>query len=166
MAVTPEQQPSSPDSRPNAQTRLAIERTLLAWIRTGLAMMGFGFVLDRFGFFLRELSQRAPALSALLTPHLGDGFADRKGEVTRMAALMNSAPALDPANLNQVAALPLGTRVKLNPWDGHAELIKGTPVAFTSAREKMPLEVTPFFPRLTRLNSNDSLGTAATAASK
>ena len=126
----------------------------------------YGQKLNTAGLFLRELSQRAPALSALLTPHLGDGFADRKGEVTRMAALMNSAPALDPANLNQVAALPLGTRVKLNPWDGHAELIKGTPVAFTSAREKMPLEVTPFFPRLTRLNSNDSLGTAATAASK
>jgi Peptidase family M48 len=126
----------------------------------------YGQKLNTAGLFLRELSQRAPALSALLTPHLGDGFTDRKGEVTRMAALMNSAPALDPANLNQVAALPLGTRVKLNPWDGHAELIKGTPVAFTSAREKMPLEVTPFFPRLTRLNFNDSLGTAATAASK
>ena len=30
------------------------------------------------------------------------------------------------------------------------ELIKTMPVAITSARYKMPLEVTPFFPRLTR----------------
>jgi hypothetical protein len=29
-------------------------------------------------------------------------------------------------------------------------LIKTTPLAITSARGKMPLEVTPFFPRLTR----------------
>jgi hypothetical protein len=29
-------------------------------------------------------------------------------------------------------------------------LIKTTPVAITSGRGKMPLEVTPFFPRLTR----------------
>jgi peptidase M48-like protein len=102
------------------------------------------------GLFLRELAARGPALSALLTPHLGTGFTDRKGTVDRMVVLMNSAPALDPNKLDQIAALPLGGRVKLNPWDDHAELIKTTPVAITSARGKMPLEVTPFFPRLTR----------------
>jgi hypothetical protein len=102
------------------------------------------------GLFLREVAARGPALSALLTPHLGTGLTDRKGAVDRMVALMNSAAALDPNQLNQIAALPLGGRVKLNAWDDRAELIKTTPVAFTSAREKMPLEVTPFFPRLTR----------------
>jgi hypothetical protein len=102
------------------------------------------------GLFLRELAARGPALSALLTPHLGTGFTDRKGAVDRMMVLMNSAPALDPDKLDQIAALPLGGRVKLNAWDDHAELIKTTPLAVTSARGKMPLEVTPFFPRLTR----------------
>jgi hypothetical protein len=102
------------------------------------------------GLFLREVAARGPALSALLTPHLGTGLTDRKGVVDRMVALMNSAPALDPNQLDQIAALPLGGRIKLNAWDDRAELIKTTPVAFTSAREKMPLEVTPFFPRLTR----------------
>jgi len=102
------------------------------------------------GLFLRELAARGPALSALLTPHLGTGFTNHKGAVDRMMVLMNSAPALDPNQLDQIAALPLGGRVKLNPWDDHAELIKTTPVAITSARGKMPLEVAPFFPRLTR----------------
>ncbi len=102
------------------------------------------------GLFLRELAARGPALSALLTPHLGTGFTDRKGAMDRMVVLMNSAPALDPNKLDQIAALPLGGRVKLNAWDDHVELIKTMPVAITSARHKMPLEVTPFFPRLTR----------------
>ncbi|HKC01064.1 MAG TPA: M48 family metalloprotease [Terriglobales bacterium] len=102
------------------------------------------------GLFLRELAARGPALSALLTPHLGTGFTNHKGAVDRMMVLMNSAPALDPDKLDQIAALPLGGRVKLNAWDDHAELIKTTPVAITSARGKMPLEVSPFFPRLTR----------------
>jgi hypothetical protein len=102
------------------------------------------------GLFLREVAARGPALSALLTPHLGTGFIDRKGAVDRMMVLMNSAPALDPDKLDQIAALPLGGRVKLNAWDDHAELIETTPLAITSARGKMPLEVTPFFPRLTR----------------
>jgi Peptidase family M48 len=102
------------------------------------------------GLFLREVAARSPALSALLTPHLGTGFTDRKGTMDRMVVLMNSAPALDPNKLDQIAALPLGGRVKLNAWDDHVELIKTMPVAITSARYKMPLEVTPFFPRLTR----------------
>ncbi len=102
------------------------------------------------GLFLREVAARGPALSALLTPHLGTGFTDGKGAIVRMVVLMNSAPALDPNKLDQIAALPLGGRVKLNAWDDHVELIKTMPVAITSARHKMPLEVTPFFPWLTR----------------
>ncbi|MGA6986093.1 MAG: M48 family metalloprotease [Terriglobales bacterium] len=102
------------------------------------------------GLFLREVAARGSALSALLTPHLGTGFTNRKGAMDRMAALMNSAPALDPDKLDQIAALPLGGRVKLNAWDDHVELMKTTPAAITSARSKMPLEVTPFFPWLTR----------------
>ncbi len=101
------------------------------------------------GLFLREVAARGPALSALLTPHLGTGFTDRKGAMDRMVVLMNSAPALDPNKLDQIAALPLGGRVKLNAWDDHVELIKTMPMAITSARYKMPLEVTPFFPWLT-----------------
>jgi peptidase M48-like protein len=102
------------------------------------------------GLFLREVAAQGPALSALLTPHLGTGFTDRKGALDRMVALMNSAPALDPNKLDQIAARPLGGRIKLNAWNDHVELIKTMPVAITSARHKMPLEVTPFFPRLTR----------------
>ena len=102
------------------------------------------------GLFLREMAARGPALSALLTPHLGTGFTDRKGAMDRMVVLMNSAPALDPNKLDQIAALPLGGRVKLNAWDDQVELIKTMPVAITSARYKMPLEVTPFSPWLTR----------------
>ncbi len=102
------------------------------------------------GLFLREVAARGPALSALLTPHLGTGFTDRKGAIDRMVVLMNSAPALEPNKLDQIAALPLGGRVKLNAWDDHVELIRTIPMAITSARRKMPLEVTPFSPRLTR----------------
>jgi hypothetical protein len=120
--------------------------------------------LDTAGLFLRQLSERAPSLSALLTPHLGNSLVDPKGGVERMSALMSSAPALDPNKLDQIPALPLGGRVKVNPWDDHAELIKTAPVAITSARDKMPFEVTPFFPRLTRYGSGANPGTAPTTA--
>jgi len=107
--------------------------------------------LDSAGLFIKALQKRAPQLSALLQAHLGNNITDN-GTVTRMAQLANSAPALDWNKLDQIAALPLGGRVKLNPWDDRVEIVKAQPVAITSARDKMPFEVTPFFPRLSRYN--------------
>jgi Peptidase family M48 len=108
--------------------------------------------LDSAGLFIKALQVRAPKLSALLQAHLGNNITEN-GTVTRMAQLANSAPALDWNKLDQIAALPLGGRVKLNPWDDKVEIVKAQPVAITSARDKMPFEVTPFFPRLTRYNT-------------
>src|SRR5271165_1529420 len=109
--------------------------------------------LDAAGLFIKALQGRAPQLAALLQAHLGNSIAEN-GTVTRMAQLANTAPALDWNKLDQIAALPLGGRVKLNAWDNKVEMVKAQPVAITSARDKMPFEVTPFFPRLTRYGSN------------
>ncbi len=107
--------------------------------------------LDSAGLFIKVLQVRAPQLASLLQAHLGNSISE-SGTVTRMALLANSAPALDWNKLDQIAALPLGGRVKLNAWDDKVEIVKAQPVAITSARDKMPFEVTPFFPRLARYN--------------
>jgi len=107
--------------------------------------------LDVPSLFLKELSERAPELSALLTAHLGNSFTTDKGQLMRLSALAATGPALDPNKLDQIAALPMGGRVKLNAWTDRVELTKSAPVAIISARDKMPFEVTPFFPRLSRL---------------
>jgi hypothetical protein len=60
--------------------------------------------------------------------------------------------------------LPLGARVKLNPWDDKVEIVKAQPVAITSARDKMPFEVTPFYPRLSRYSTASALAATTTAA--
>jgi len=125
--------------------------------------------LETAGLFLKALQVRAPQLTALLQAHLGNSITEN-GTVTRMAQLATSAPALDWNKLDQIAALPLGGRVKLNPWDDKVEMVKAQPVAITSARDKMPFEVTPFFPRLSRYNSanvpsgNATAGTTAAIA--
>jgi hypothetical protein len=104
------------------------------------------------GLFLRALQERGPQLRYLIRPHLGDGLANKKN--IRMAELIDAAPALDMKKTDQIAALPLGGRVKLDPWSNKVELLKTKPVALNSPREKMPFEVTPFFPFLTRLQTN------------
>lgn len=105
------------------------------------------------GLYLKQLQVRAPVLGALLTAHLGNNFTDSKSQVIRLSGLMNSAPNLDDEKLDQLAALPLGGRVKLDPWADGVEMIKAAPMTITNIRDKMPFELTPFFPRLTRLSS-------------
>lgn len=108
--------------------------------------------LGNAGLFLRALQDRAPQLKHLIRPHLGDGLASKKD--VRMAELTAGAPQLETRRTDQIAALPLGGRVKLDPWTSRVELLKTKPVPLSSAREKMPFEVTPFFPFLTRLQGN------------
>jgi Peptidase family M48 len=113
------------------------------------------------GLFLRALQERAPDLPNLIRPHLGNSLAS--GKSIRMSALLASAPQLQPQRTDQIAALPLGGRIKLDPWTDQVELAKAKPVALTSAREKMPFEITPFFPYLTRLSIPGSEKVALTA---
>jgi len=113
------------------------------------------------GLFLKALQQNAPELPNLIRPHLGDSMASNKS--IRMSALLSSAPQLEPQRTDQIAALPLGGRIKLDPWTDQVELAKAKPVALVSAREKMPFAITPFFPYLTRLSTVGSDNVAATA---
>jgi len=107
--------------------------------------------LGNAGLFLKAVQAHAPQLKNLIRAHLGDSLLN--GNATRMSSLMTASPQFDPKKADQVAALPLGGRVKVDPWSDQLELIKTKPVAITTAAEKMPFEVTPFFPFLTRFGT-------------
>jgi hypothetical protein len=109
--------------------------------------------LANVGLFLKALQQRAPELPNLIRPHLGNSLA--AGESIRMSVLLATAPPLDEHRIDQIAALPLGGRVKLDPWTDRVELSKARPVTLELAREKRPFEITPFFPYLTRHANDD-----------
>jgi len=82
-------------------------------------------------------------LKQLISPRLGN-------EVFLASQLLQSAPALQRNNKDQIAALPLGARVKLDPYSDRVTLMKTKAMAPNSTREKMPFEVTPLVPYLTR----------------
>ena len=107
--------------------------------------------LGNAGLFLKAVQARAPQLKNLIRAHLGDSLLN--GNATRMSSLMTASAQFDPKKTDQVAALPLGGRVKVDPWNDQLELIKTKPVPISTAAEKMPFEVTPFFPFLTRLGT-------------
>ena len=108
--------------------------------------------LESAGLFLKALDAKAQELPALIRPHFGSRMTNSY-QPYRMAPIVDAAPELDPTSLEQTAALPLGGRVKLDPWSARIELMKNARVPLLSAREKMPFEVTPLMPYLTRFDS-------------
>jgi hypothetical protein len=92
--------------------------------------------------FIAELEKRSKEIPNLISPRLG-GFILRKPSV--------APDTEDKPEANQIVALPLGGRVKLDPWDDTLDLLKSKPVGNITEREKMPFEITPFVLYLTRV---------------
>src|SRR5436305_5604686 len=77
--------------------------------------------LPRVGLFLRMLSERAAELPHLIRPLLGDALANPNQHL-RLASLTGIAPELQLRDTAQVAALPLGSRIHLDPWSNELRL--------------------------------------------
>ena len=113
--------------------------------------------LGNAALFLKQLTAESASLPALIDARLGNGVSFSSG-------LATLGPQLQADKVDQVAALPLGSRVKLNPWDDRVEMLKAKPVSLNSAREKMPFEVTPFLLFLTRYQQPKAGGKTDTPA--
>lgn len=114
------------------------------------------------GLFLRALQAHSDELHWLISPNFGNKMA-KGGDVLRMESLIQRAPALKVTDVHQIAALPLGSRIKLDPWDDHVALKKAKPEAVMSARDKLPFEVTPMIPNLVRMNQTNEVAQNAGA---
>ena len=105
------------------------------------------------GLFLKALEARSPQLPNLLHGRFSNDFGS--SHLVRMQALANSGKHLQMERVDQISALPLGSRIKVDPWSDRIEMPKSQPVRPVSASEKMPFEVTPFFPHLKRLEEQE-----------
>jgi hypothetical protein len=115
--------------------------------------------LGNAGLFLSALDSRTKEIPNLVSPHLGN-------RVPVIGDLKASAPVDQKQNPQMIAALPIGGRVKLDPWNDTLSLIKSKPVGTVAEREKMPFEVTPFMPYLTRFGSDAGKPIAASVATQ
>ncbi len=96
-----------------------------------------------------QLDARSKQLTALNTPRLGDSLLRPTGEPW-LNGLMSKAPKLDINKLDQIAALPLGSNLKIDAWDDKVIRLNARIPPIMNARDKMPFEVTPVFFRLIR----------------
>ena len=99
--------------------------------------------------FLTALDARQKEVPNLISAHLGN-------RVPNVGDLKSGTAPDTKANPQLIAALPIGGRVKLDPWVDNLALLKSKPVGLVAEREKMPFEVTPFMPYLTRYTVADA----------
>lgn len=118
--------------------------------------------LGEAGLYYEQLQARASELKALNAPKLGDSLLNAQG-VPWMSALETTAPKLNWEDLNQTAALPLGSWLKVDPWDDTVHMLNAKRYAPLNASEKMPFEVTPIFFNLQRYDVANNQSPAAPA---
>jgi hypothetical protein len=118
--------------------------------------------LPKAGLFLRMLSARSTQVPHLVTPLLGNRMADSHQEL-RLPGLMDHAPELRIRDTSQIAALPLGSRIRIDPWSNQLHLLKTPAMVPLTAKEKLPFQITPFILHLTREDPTPS--TTANAGS-
>jgi hypothetical protein len=105
------------------------------------------------GLFLEALEARSTQLPNLVHGRFSNDFGS--SHLVKMQALANLPRHLQMDRLDQISALPLGSRIRVNPWSDGIEMLKIQPVRPLSASEKMPFEVSPFFPYLKRLDGHE-----------
>jgi hypothetical protein len=102
--------------------------------------------------FAKELQARSRQLPNLMRATFGNDFLSSHFITMQVA---NASEPLQANRLDQVAALPLGSRITVDPWSDRIAMLKAKPVRLDSPKEKIPLEVTPFFPYLKRLDQQE-----------
>jgi hypothetical protein len=105
--------------------------------------------LENAALFFAQLHQDSRSLTRLIDPNLGN-------RIFTPVQFTTSGTELNPGKLDQIAALPIGARTKLDPWTDQIEILKSKPVPLESSREKMPFEVTPFMPFLVRYGKTNA----------
>ncbi|TCK75287.1 hypothetical protein [Acidipila rosea] len=101
------------------------------------------------GLFFQQLIAREKQLPALLTPRLGDSLVKEDG-TPWLDAIGKQSPKLDMANLGQIAALPLGSHLKNDPWTDKVIQLNLRGVSILNPSDKLPFEITPIYFRLQR----------------
>ncbi len=99
--------------------------------------------------FLEALKNRSKEIPNLVSPHLGNSVATGW-------TIGSADPSAEKPAGNVIAALPLGGRIKVEPWNNQLQMLKSKPAGGLAKDEKMAFEVTPFFLYLTRQGSNSA----------
>ena len=113
--------------------------------------------------FLQALKDRSKEIPNLISPHLGNRLPT---SWTIRSAVFAARPTDEKPAPNVIVALPLGGRVKIEPWNDNLQMLKSKPAGAVAESEKMPFEITPFLLYLTRQGDHPSTEAPSAVAAK
>jgi hypothetical protein len=116
-----------------------------------------------FGLYLQQLQARQKGLKALNDPQLGDSLIKPDGTFW-MQAMIAKAPKLNNTDLKQVAAVPLSSYLRFDPWTDQVLKLNVAPEILLSARDKLPFEITPVSSKMSYWKAPADPGAAPTTA--
>jgi hypothetical protein len=103
--------------------------------------------------FLQALNERSKEIPNLVSPHLGNSVATG---LSSNSAAHTAQAAAAKAGENVIAALPIGGRIKVEPWNNQLQLLKSKSAGTVGENEVTPFELTPFVLYLTRQGDSAS----------
>ena len=113
--------------------------------------------------FLQALKNRSKEIPNLISSHLGNRVPT---SWTIASAVFSAQPSAAKPAADVIVALPLGGRIKIEPWNDHLQMLKSQPVGAVAENEKMPFEVTPFMLYLTRQGNHTSTEAPSAVSAK
>ena len=108
----------------------------------------YGDKLGSIGLYYQQMALGIGKLNGLYRPETGDSLISPIGKPWLLAMLAEKSPRLEPGNPRQLAALPLGSNLVVDPWTGEVRLSDAPRAIPQTASEKRPFEVVPVYFRL------------------
>jgi hypothetical protein len=91
--------------------------------------------------FLQMIGSQAQSLPSLISPHV-------KSQAATANHLSTVAPGTAASKEQSITALPMGSRIELNPWTSQLDLRKSKPNALVSNQKRQDLLISPSIRRL------------------
>ena len=112
-------------------------------IDSRLVLSPYKAKLDNSVLFLQMLGSQAQSLPSLISPHV-------VSQVPVASQLLAVAPSTAANKGQSISALPMGSRIELNPWTSQVDSLKSKPNALASSRKRQALLINPSILRLVR----------------
>ena len=130
--------------------------------KKGIELLGNSPYKEQSGnaqLFVQAAKNRSKEIPNLLSPHLSDSW------IVSSAVFSGQASDTKPP-ASAIEALPLGGRIKVNPWNGQLTIFKAERASSVAEDEKKPFQITPFVIYLTRQRENEPTDTPGATAAK
>jgi Peptidase family M48 len=112
--------------------------------------------------FFQALKDRSQQIPNLVSPNLGD----RVETSWTKAPTEFSTESNEKTSISVIAALPLGGRIKIDPWNDQLRMLKSKPSVAIAESEKMLFQITHFLFYLTRQADNSASEDPGAVATK